>query len=83
MKLTTRYPKLENGGTTRIHHSNNCSPKRLNMEGKIISVAKKRQHLINTYDTTFELNKLSSWREGGHKKGNESPYMLPLITVDL
>ena len=29
-----------------------------------------------------KLNK-SSWREGGHKKGKGSPYMLPLITVDL
>ena len=28
----------------------------------------------------FELHKIR-WREGDHKKGKGSPYMLPLITV--
>ena len=36
----------------------------------------KSLHLSNTCDTTFKLNK-SSWREGGHKKGKGSRYMLP------
>ena len=39
-------------------------------------------HPTNTYDTTFELNKIS-WMEGDHKKGKGSPYILPLITGDL
>ena len=37
-------------------------------------------HLNDTYDTIFELYKIS-WREGDHKKGKGSPYILPLITV--
>ena len=49
---------------------------------KNVNTLPKSLLLNKTYDTTFELNK-SSWREGDHKKGKGSPYMLPLITVDL
>ena len=39
-------------------------------------------HAITYTNTIFELNK-SSWRERDQKKAKGSPYMLPLITVDL
>ena len=42
----------------------------------------KLLHLNNAYEAIIELNKIS-WREGDKKKGKGSPYMLPLITVDL